>query len=422
MSNLIQPDFKNIEHIDILKAKKTELSNKIPVYLLESGEQDILKIDFVFRGGTKYQDKSLVASTTNSLMQEGTSNWTASQIAEKFDFYGAYWQRFVDRDFAGFNLYTLTRYTEETLLLAKDILTNALFSEKELQIYLQKQKQQLIVDLEKVSNLARNRFTEVVFGKESQYGKVAAPDDFDLVKRTDILEFYKKFYQANNLYIFVSGKINEEVLQLLERLFGNDVLTDLNLQKQALINKPEENKKHRVNKEGAVQSAIRIGKQTITKKHADYPGLRFVTTLLGGYFGSRLIKNIREDKGYTYGIFSAIQSLEEAGAFVIMSEVGSGVCDAAIQEVYNEITRLQTELVTEDELQLVKNYMMGDLIRSFDGVFSQSESIRSLIDFGLEYDYMLYFIEEIKSITAEKVMQLAGTYLQIDSLYEVVAG
>jgi predicted Zn-dependent peptidase len=181
-------------------------------------------------------------------------------------------------------------------------------------------------------------------------------------------------------------------------------------------------KKTLIEKHSAVQSAVRIGSSTINKRHPDYPGLKVLDTILGGYFGSRLMKNIREDKGYTYGIRSSVTSLDHSGYKVISTEVGNNNCTKAIDEIYKEIKRLQSELVGHDEMDTVRNYMAGELLRMFDGPFAIAESFRSAWEFGLGNDYYYKFAEKIKTITPDEIKSLAITYYSIDELYEIVAG
>ncbi|MBK7132383.1 MAG: insulinase family protein [Bacteroidales bacterium] len=175
-------------------------------------------------------------------------------------------------------------------------------------------------------------------------------------------------------------------------------------------------------KAGTVQTSVRIGSATINKRHPDYPGLKVLDAVLGGYFGSRLMKNIREDKGFTYGISSSLTSLDLAGYKVISTEVGKKNCHKAIDEIYKEIRLLQSEPVKSGELDLVRNYMSGELLRMFDGPFALADSFRSVWDFGLDNSYYYRLADKIKTIGQDEIMHLANTYYNTDDLYEITAG
>ena len=177
-----------------------------------------------------------------------------------------------------------------------------------------------------------------------------------------------------------------------------------------------------VEKENVTQSAIRLGKIIINKTHPDYHKLNVVNTILGGYFGSRLMKTIREKKGYTYGISSVLVSLKHAGYFVILSEVGTNVAKNTIADVITEIKKLRLEKISQQELDLVKNYMLGDLLRSFDGPFEISASFINIIDLGLDTNYYDKAIDAIRTITPDEIILIANKYLQEDILIKTIAG
>jgi predicted Zn-dependent peptidase len=147
-----------------------------------------------------------------------------------------------------------------------------------------------------------------------------------------------------------------------------------------------------------------------------------MNTVLGGYFGSRLMANIREDKGYTYGIGSGASSLNRGGALFIATEVGADVCKAAVTEIEKEINILKTELVPENELSLVRNYMLGSLLGSLENIFSHADKFKNIYFSGLDYDYYDRYTQVIRSSTAEDVLKTANKYLNLDKFYKVIVG
>ena len=150
--------------------------------------------------------------------------------------------------------------------------------------------------------------------------------------------------------------------------------------------------------------------------------MQLLNLILGGYFGSRLMQNIREDKGYTYGINSIMISHLKDGHFTIVTEVGAEVCKAAVEEIFIEIQRLKKELVSEEELTLVKNYISGEMLRNLDSPFALSDGLRGNLPFGLDNTYFAKFIKDLKVVTAEKVLELANTYLKTEDLYLIISG
>ena len=416
------PDIRPVEDINYQQPVAHQLDNGIPVYQLQTGTQDIVKIEFIFNAGLWYEPQALVSWFTNKMLKEGTKNFTASQIAEKIDYYGAYLELSADKDMAYITVYTLNKYLSNILPVVEDVIFYPLFPENELFIKIQNKKQEYIVNSKKVKNLARWKFNELIFGKNHPYGKFVDTDDYDAIKREDLIDFHRNNYFITDCKIIAAGNIRKDLIEILNKYFGK--YTDEQNRIDQKISPEETSKLHKVHykKEDALQSAIRIGKKLFNKKHPDFLKLKVLNTILGGYFGSRLMTNIREDKGYTYGIGSAVVSMQHSGYFFIASEVGAEVTQNAIDEIYHEIDVLQNEKVPESELNLVKNYMLGSFLRSIDGPFALSENFKGLIEYGLDYNYLKSFVDIVKQINADEIQLLAQRYLDRNSLIELKVG
>ncbi|MBI5217608.1 MAG: insulinase family protein [Bacteroidia bacterium] len=418
-----QPGFRQVEKIEMIKAEKLRLANGLPLYVINAGTQDVLKIDFIFNAGSWEQDKPLTAFLTNLMLNEGTKNFTGCRIAEKFDYYGAHFTVNADKQYATLTLITLSKYLKETLEIVEDILKRSVFPQKEYESVLQREKQQFIVENTKVNILARNKFSQVLYGSSHPYGKVAILDDYDNLPVEQLRDFYLRLYSGNNCNIIIAGKIGNDTLKTLDRfLGGKDWIKKCQLNLTSYKAKGDKEKFYLLKKEDAVQSALRVGKVLFNKLHPDFLGMQVLNTILGGYFGSRLMANIREDKGYTYGIGSIFVSMKNSGFFVIVSEVGADVSHKTIKEIELELKKLRNELVPEDELKLVRNYMLGEMLNAFDGPFALAEAFRGLLDYDLDYDFYDKAVHTIKTITAKELNTLANKYLHEGTMYKVVAG
>ncbi|MGB3946565.1 MAG: pitrilysin family protein [Bacteroidia bacterium] len=417
------PAFKTVEKIDMIKASEQRLRNKIPVYTINAGTQALIKIEFLFSAGMYQQQMPLQAATVNTMLEEGTSKLTASQIADKVDYYGAYLETGVSQDSASVVLYTLNKHLQSTLPVVEQVIKDSVFPQNELETHIRNKKQKFLVNNQKVAILARKRFTELLFGSKHPYGINVQDADFDAINREHLMHFYSTYYRSNNCKIIVSGKVDENVIKLLDTYFGGadwdgNAITANNGTPISSFTQPHE----LVFKEDALQSAIRVGKLLFNKKHPDYQSFLVLNTILGGYFGSRLMSNIREDKGYTYGIGSGLASLQNAGYFFISTEVGVDVCQNALNEIYFEIKRLREEPIPTEELQLVKNYMLGTFLRSVDGPFALAERFKGIMEYNLDYDYFDNYVATIKNISASQLRDLANKYLTQESMLELVVG
>jgi predicted Zn-dependent peptidase len=422
LNRTIQPEINPIEHIDMVKAEKHLLSNGIPVYYINAGTQDVIKLDVVFEAGTWFQPANLVASLCNAMLEEGSENLTGAEIAEKFDYYGAYLQLTVDQNQGFVNMVSLGKYLPQILEVAEEIIKRSVFPEHELDVLIAKNKQKWLLENEKVRTLCQKKFTQVLFGDNHPYAINNQLEDFDHITRDVLRDYYRKYYHSGNCHILLAGNVDNNVLELIDKhLGGNDwqqpLAKDLEYE---ICSSPE--KIHHVEKSGGIQSAIRVGRFWVPKTHPDYSALSILLTILGGYFGSRLMTNIREEKGYTYGIGSFMLTFKKASYMVISTEVGNEYVEPTLKEIAHEMRRLQTELISENELETVKSYLLGEFLRDFDGPFALSGSFKAINDFGLDYSFYDKYLDELRTISPENIMQLSQQYLNSDDFYTVVAG
>jgi len=422
------PDFKLIDKISIIEPEFIRLDYGIPVYLIRAGKHELLRVDFIFDvplDAAWFDTSPLIPQATNTMLLEGTKTHTAFELAEKLDFYGAYLNCETERHTSVVSLYTLSKYFENLLPLILDLLCFPIFPENELTNLLNKRKQSFEIENSRVENLARYTFFNALYGDKHPYGFMPKLLDFDSVTRTKIVDYFQQRYTPSNCRIIIAGNIKDEHISLLNKQF---VLSNHNHEKLPLLDPlvykalTQVDRKHFIVKNDSMQSAIRLGKALFNKLHPDYLEMKVVNTILGGYFGSRLMTNLREDKGLTYGIGSALTSTIIDGALIINTEVNADLYEPALNEIYAELHALRAQPVSDTELNLVRNYMMGEMLRVFDGAFSITDALRHVIDYDLDFSYFDQLIETIKTITPNRIQHLANQYLQSDSFVEVVAG
>jgi len=417
------PQFKTIDSIAIQHAQSFKLDNGLHVYTIDAGSQDLTRIEFIFKAGMYYQSAPLIASATGALIENGTAKYSANQISDSIDFYGSFFETSVHQDYSSLALFSLNKHLESTLVFVEELIKNAAYPQEEIDTYLTNKKQKFLVNSQKVDVLARRIYSELLFGKKHPYGLEVKAEDHDNTKRDSIINFFKTHYTYNNCTIIVSGKLPANLAQVLNAHFGKEKWGAVsNIEKVYTPAQTTTQNIHYIEKPDAVQSAIRMGRKLFNKTHPDYFNFQVLNTIFGGYFGSRLMANIREDKGYTYGIGSGLSSLVHDGYFFISTEVGSDVTKNALQEVYKEIDIMQNDLVPADELETVKNYILGQFLRSVEGPFALADKFRGVWEFGLDYSYYDNYFNAVKSATSQQIRDLAGKYLQKNDLIELVVG
>jgi zinc protease len=397
-------------------------SNGVPVYLFPSDKTEIIRLELGYRAGAVFESKPLQAQFTSLLLTSGTSSHTARQIDEAFDFYGSFPAFTADRDKASAHLYMLPKHFRETATLLKEVVSDPLFPESELNMHRDNRLQRYLINRQRVSFITLDHFFEALFGSDHPYGRKVVPAHFNELNTDDLRRFHEAYYKNGLSRIVLSGNITDEIMRITEELFGHETVSDIKGTIPPLETKNGKAKKTFVEMTDAVQNSIRIGKRTIAMGHPDYQGLKVVDTILGGYFGSRLMRNLREEKGYTYGIGSSVSSLKLSGIIIITTEVGSSYTADAVREIYREIDLLRRKHVSKSELKLARRNLLGELVRQFDGPFATTESSMPAIEAGLGIDYFKTLENTVKSITQDKIKQLAETYYNPESFHEIIAG
>ena len=406
--------------IDVRQAEKRILRNGVALYTLPSSDFEVLRISFVFRAGSAVQTAPFSASAAANLLAEGSDRRSARQIAEQLDYYGSWYDVNIDRDYAYINFATLSKFFDRTLDVAAEILLRPAFPETELRTYAAKRKQRLAIDRTKVDVQAREAFARALFGPRHPYGISSDESLYDTLTREDVASFYRRFYTAENCFVVCSGRIGAHELQAVGTLA--EQLPHGSSEAVTAFPPPETVHETFVEHPGAVQSALRLGRLLFPRQHPDFVGMQVVATALGGYFGSRLMQNLRERNGFTYGVVAAMVNFERAGYFAVATQVGTDVTQAALQEIYREIERLRTEPMPAEELELVKNMMSGEMMRVLDGPFGIADVTIENILCGFDNSVIGENLRRIRQMTPADVQRLARKYLAREDLVTVTAG
>lgn len=416
------PPGSSFSTVNVTDPGDRSLSNGIPLTLIDMGSQDLCRIEFIFDAGTTRSAHPLLASFANDLIDEGTKNKTSEEIAEHLDYYGAFVETEAHFDHASVFVFTLNKHLGEVLPAVSEFIRGAVYPAQDVRTYISNQRQKFLVAEEKVNYVCRKKFNEALFGPDHGYGRNVSLEDYDTLTVAQLRKFHAERYDPGHCRIMVAGKINKACEDLLDTFFGKDWKSGAVSDEVEEHFLPGKKRCVHVHKKDALQSAIRIGRVLFNRHHPDFADMQVVNTILGGYFGSRLMANIREDKGYTYGIGSGISSMLRSGTFAISTEVGAAVCRKALKEIYAEIRRLREEPVGDNELETVRNYMLGTWLSSIDGPFQVGDRIRILRQFGLNNGHFNDLLNAIKTITPQRILELAGRYLQEEDLKEVVVG
>ncbi len=401
--------------------KKYTLSNGVEVYALDMGSEDVMMVNWVFYAGSAYETKKGVAAAANFLLKNGTSTKTAFEINDQFDYYGAHMSRNCYSETSELTLHCLSKHLDNLLPVVSEMISDSVFPAEELHIYKQNAQQRLRVNLRKSEFVANRLIDAYIFGEQHPYGKYNNMEDYAAIEREDLLPFYANYYQKGQCVIFAAGKIPYTLISQLEKHFGSLPLRrlDPSVPQKWPLQPAAEKKVRHINDPDGVQAAIRIGRHFPNRHHPDFQKALVLNNIFGGFFGSRLMANIREEKGYTYGIHSYLLNYTTESGWMISTEAGRDVSEATIKEVYKEMQSLRQEPVEEEELMMTRNFMIGSILGDLDGPFQVIGRWKNLVLNNLDENYFYRQIEIIKTISAAELQELANKYLQPGEFYEL---
>jgi predicted Zn-dependent peptidase len=416
----IAPAAYPVEKVLFPKPAQYTLANGIEVWVISAGEQEVFKFELSTKAGAIHSPLAGLAGMTASLMKRGTLSRSAQEIHQAFDFYGAFWDIQASLDHGTFTVYGLTKHFHSLIPLVREILQDATFPSEEVEKEIEIERQKTKLNWEKTSYAASQKFRAQVF-QDDPYGRFTVAKDFDNLDQKTLINQYQLTWSSQKPVIFLSGKISEEQIAYLDQTIGQISFSGTDLQVHPL-NATSKPIKIREEKEGSVQSSIRFGLSAISRTHPDYFQCSFMNTVLGGYFGSRLQKNIREDKGFTYGISSSLVPYPRGGYWVVGTDVNGENVEATLAEIKKEIIILQNDLIPSEELDIVKSYLMGSFTGELTQAFDIAEKVRVIQLDGLAPDFYDQFQDSIQNIQAQDIRDMAAKYLNLDLMHEVVVG
>ncbi|MCC6460112.1 MAG: insulinase family protein [Saprospiraceae bacterium] len=421
MKRKTTPVIHDIGRLALPHPEVVRLDNGIPLYVLDFPEQEILKVEAVYRAGRPEERRRLASRATARMLREGTTRRSGADIAEYIDFYGGSVSVPTNLDTANVLLFSLRKYAAELLPVFAELLQEPVFPESELDTFKRTSVQELQVDLDKEEVLAYRRVTELIFGEAHPYGYNSVVEDYAALQRDDLLSHFQNWYVPANCRLFVSGRADAAVLDLLNQHLGQ--LQRSGAKPVALAPEAERTPvAEHIKRPGSLQTAIKIGRRLFARNHPDYNGVYVLNTILGGYFGSRLMTNIREKRGYTYNIYSSADALLFEGCLYIATEVKKGKAAVTIREIFSEMQRLRDTPVGDEELTMVRNYLLGMLLNGLDGPLNTSDVIKTLVTEDLPLDAFDGLVQTIRTITPEQIQYLANRYLHPDDFWVVTVG
>lgn len=414
----ISPSIKGIDSIHFEKPLIFDITKENQLLCMTNVQNETAKFELYFDAGSVH-GATEIASVVNGLLLSGTKEKTSVQINAEIDGLGGFLEQGVGMENAVFSVYALRENILPIARIVRNAIENCVFDERELDQSINSRRQKLNVNLEKVSVIAQRAFRQRFFNSSERYSRVTTVEDLNAIERQELIRFHQKHYLKGLKKMVLVGNFSQMEIDAFIDIFGawaSEASSSFETNFENIRGYSH------VEKKDALQTAIRLGCHLFNKTHEDYPDFLVLNTIIGDYFGSRLMRNIREDKGYTYGIGSMVSEMENTGYFMIGTEVGKEVKDLALAEIKYELDKLKEKSVPQEELDLVKNYMLGQLLKSADGPYSMMDLYLGVEQFGLDMEFYNRIIHSINAVTPERMKELANKYLNWDNFTIVTAG
>jgi predicted Zn-dependent peptidase len=404
--------------------QRYKLSNGLPVYCISFGTEDLVELQFNYAAGHSRESQTGLANLTSRMMIEGTRSYDSLALSEMLDFYGASIDIESGFESTTFSLTSLTKHLTPSLELLEEILFGPTFQEHEFKIYIQRSLQQLEVEEQKTTYIARKNFSRHLFGADHPYGRFTGKSEIIQIRLPQLVQYYAEYFAQGPQFILACGRFDTEVLlDGLEHYFGTNIYSGKNIPSAAQSSMVLSAAGiHEYPIKDTLQSTIRAGHLAIPRNHADFNRLQLVNLIFGGYFGSRLMKNIREEKGYTYGIGSSLTGLRYSGYLGISTDVANEYIAPVKHEIIFEMQRMQRELVGREELDTARNYFLGILLSRRETLFQIGEIVRNALSNELEFSDIDKAFRELPEMTPEDIQTLARKYFHPEQLVWVIAG
>ncbi len=427
LDRTVRPKLGPTPEITLPKIQKAELPNGLRVWLVENHKVPIVAFNLVLFAGSERDPLTTpgMASMTAAMVQEGTTMRTSLQIAEEIDAIGATMNVYSQTDYAGASLNCLTKHLDAALAVYADVLTNPTFPEKEFARVKNDRLTSLLQQKDRPTTIASVAFGKILYGAGHPYGNDVNGTEQSIkgLTRDDLVRFYQTTYRPNNATLLVVGDVTmTTILPRVTKAFSEWKKADVPAAASFATPSVETRKIYLVDKPGAAQSEIRIGYPALARTTPDFFPVNLMNTVLGGQFSSRLNSNIRERRGFSYGVRSIFQFTRLPGPFVASGGVQTAKTDSALQEFLREIDLMRDRGMTAEELEFAINRTKGAFSTSFETPAQIAAALVNIVVYGLPEDYLINYLKNVDLVTLADVQRVARRYLDSSKMAIVVVG
>lgn len=413
-----QPPLNSITPLLSPLPSAIHLDNGMELNAIPLHSTDIVAISILFHGGQWMQSKRLQADFAIRQISSGTVSLSADALADSLDRYGATLNTGATMSYCFMQLTCLRRTLPEVLPMLTDIITSPAYEQQKIDNGIEEALMSYRLNQQKVKYVNKKLFYRMLLGINHPAAQFPEEEDYASISRQDLLEYHSDFLNLSNAVIYVTGNVDDGLISIINNTIGQiprnkkaplrfpdaPILTSSEMRHETSIDVP------------SVQSSLRVGKVLPDASSPDYPALYLTMTILGGYFGSRFMKNIRERLGLTYGIGSTFFTIPRNNVLIIATETTRSNVEQCVNEIKKDIEDMQHNPVCDDELTNARNYLLGQFCRSTETSLSLSNLMMHLRVHGRTLDDLLHIQQEMMLLTPSDIQKCIQKYLPVDSL------
>jgi zinc protease len=399
------------------------LPNGLKVFVIEDDRKPTITLRLLIKSGSIFDgEKSGIAGFVANLLNRGTATRDAATFAQETDFIGAKVEAAAGPDSISVVTSGLTKYTDKLLDLFSDAVLHPTFPADQFGRAQRQVLSSLAAQKQEPDALVGKLAGKVLFGGHP-YGAYRTPESVKAITRDDLAAFHKAHFFPNNATLAIVGDVKPgAILPLIEKALGSWARGEVPQAKLPAIPSLEAVSVHLVDRPGSVQSNIVVGQTGPARNSPDVPELNVLNATLGGGFSGRLFQNLRERHGWTYGAYSAFDLRKLGGSFQASAETRNEVTGPAIAETLKEIERLRTEPVPQAELELQRQYNVGNYLLSLENASRTATRVQDIDLYGLPADFYKHYAKRMATVTPAQVEQLAHKYLHPAKSAIIVVG
>jgi len=454
----IPPPVHEIISCSLQAPQNQIISKDIPFYLFQNSNLDLIHILIKVKAGALYEPVKFVAHATYQLLKESSVKFSATEMDDFLAFHGTSWKTHIHTQYITIQWIIPKRNLDKVLPVLWETISNPCFKNDDLQRFAASRIKDLEYNTAKYNYRASQLMFAEMFPSDTPIGTILTTKHIEALNIEQLQEYHYQTFIENNIRIFATGNIEAEYSPLAGA--GGGRVTGCLGEKEkgegtkARKHEGTKARKHEGTKgrketeeispsnfegvpegrsslyknptielrENALQSSFILCRKSVGYTHEDRRNFEILSVLYGGYFGSRLMQNLREKHGYTYGVFCNSLFYENESIFYIEADVVVEKTKDAINECFNEMTLLQNELVSDEELSLVKSYLLGELLREVDGSVSYQKKFSYWNDFQLNGTEMQEIIDAVHNITPQTIQALAKQWLVPEVFTTIVVG